>query len=46
MSPGKHAVIGTITLVAVAMMLFRTRSNIVEGHKHSMSVKRTAVIDE
>jgi Na+/melibiose symporter-like transporter len=43
---GKHAVIGVITLIAVAMMLFRTRSNIVEGHKHSMSVKRTAVIDE
>lgn len=43
---GKHAVIGIITSLAVALMLFRTRSNIVEGHKHSISVKRILVIDE
>lgn len=42
----KHAAIGTMTLIAACMMLFRTRSNIVEGHKHSVSVRRTAVIDE
>lgn len=42
----KHAVIGVITTLTVYLMLRRTKSNIVEGHKHSMSVKRTAVIDE
>ncbi|WP_155674681.1 hypothetical protein [Burkholderia stagnalis] len=41
----KHVVIAAITLAAVALMLCRTKSNIVDGHKHSMSVKRTAVID-
>ncbi|WP_176000597.1 hypothetical protein [Burkholderia vietnamiensis] len=41
----KHVVIAVITLAAVALMLRRTKSNIVDGHKHSMSVKRTAVID-
>lgn len=40
----KHALIGLITLIAVAMMIFRTGANIVEGHKHVMSVKRTTVI--
>lgn len=42
----KHAVIGVATTLAVLLMIFRTKSNIIEGHKHSMSVKRTAVIDE
>lgn len=42
----KHVVIGIITTLTVYLMLRRTKSNIVEGHKHSMSVKRTAVIDE
>lgn len=42
----KHAVIGFITALTVLLMLRRTKSNIVEGHKHSISVKRTAVIDE
>lgn len=42
----KHTVIGVITGLTVYLMLRRTQSNIVEGHKHSMSVKRTAVIDE
>lgn len=42
----RHAVIGVITLLAVILMLFRTKSNIVEGQKHSVSVKRTAVIDD
>jgi Na+/melibiose symporter-like transporter len=41
----KHVVIGVTTALAVLLMLFRTKSNIIEGHKHSMSVKRTAVID-
>lgn len=42
----KHAAIGVITALTVLLMLLRTKSNIVDGHKHSMSVKRTAVIDE
>lgn len=42
----KHAVIGTVTLVAALLLLFRTRSNITGGYKHSMAVNRTAVIDE
>jgi len=42
----KHAIIGVVTALAILLMSFRTKSNIVEGHKHSMSVKRTAVIDE
>ena len=41
----KHTVIGVITALTVYLMLRRTKSNIVEGHKHSMSVKGTAVID-
>jgi uncharacterized protein YhhL (DUF1145 family) len=41
----KHCVLFAITASAALLMLFRTRSNIVEGHKHSMSVKRTGVID-
>ncbi len=41
----KYASIGAITVLAALMMLLRTESNIVEGHKHSMSVKRTGVID-
>lgn len=43
---GKHAAIGTATAFAALLLLLRTKSNIVKGHKHSMSVKRTAVIDE
>lgn len=42
----KYAVIGTSTGVVTLLLLFRTKSNIVNGHKHSMSVKRTSVIDE
>lgn len=42
----RHAVIAAATVSAALLLLFRTKSNIVEGHKHSMSVKRTAVIDE
>lgn len=42
----KHAIIGVVTALAILLMIFRTKSNIIEGHKHSMSVKRTAVIDE
>jgi len=42
----KHAGIGAITVVAALLMLWKTKSNIVEGHKHSMAVKRTGVIDE
>ncbi|MBT9598645.1 MAG: hypothetical protein IV094_21885 [Vitreoscilla sp.] len=50
-SPGasvsiKHAFVGGATALAVTLLLGRTKSNIVKGHKHSMSVKRTAVIDE
>ncbi len=41
----KHCVVAAITVIAALLMLFRTRSNIVEGHKHSMSLKRTGVID-
>lgn len=42
----KHTVIGAITVIAILLLLFKTQSNISEGHKHSMAVKRTAVIDE
>lgn len=42
----KHLSIGILTVAAAVLMAFRTKSNIVKGHKHSMSVKRTAVIDE
>lgn len=42
----KHAAIGAITVVAMLLMLWRTKSNIVDGHKHSMAVKRTGAIDE
>lgn len=42
----RHAAIGAATVLAALLLLFRTESNIVKGHKHSMSVKRTAVIDE
>jgi hypothetical protein len=42
----KHAAIGTSTGLAALLLLFRTKSNIVKGDKHSMSVTRTAVIDE
>ena len=41
----KHCVLAAITAAAALLMLLRTQSNIVEGHKHSMSVKRTGVID-
>lgn len=43
---GRYAAIGGATTVAAGLLLLRTKSNIVKGHKHSMSVKRTAVIDE
>lgn len=42
----KHAVVGVVTTLAALLLLFRTTSNITEGHKHSMAVKRTAVINE
>lgn len=42
----KHVAVGASTALATLLLLFRTKSNIVKGHKHSMSVKRTAVIDE
>jgi hypothetical protein len=42
----RHAAIGGTTVLAALLLLLRTKSNIVKGHKHSMSVKRTAVIDE
>lgn len=43
---GRYAAISAVTAVAAGLLLLRTKSNIVEGHKPSMSVKRTAVIDE
>lgn len=43
---GRYVVIGIATVSAALLLMLRTRSNIVEGHKHSMSIKRTAVIDE
>lgn len=42
----KYSAIAISTGLAALLLLFRTKSNIVEGHKHSMSVKRTVVIDE
>ena len=42
----KHAAVGAITVLAAILLLFRTKSNITIGHRHSMSVKRTVVIDE
>ena len=41
----KYAFIGAITAAAVLLMLRRTKSNIVEGKKHAVFVKRTTVID-
>jgi hypothetical protein len=41
----KHCIVAAITISAAMLMVFRTKSNIVEGHKHSISVKRTGVID-
>ena len=41
----KHSIVGAVTVLALLLMFFRTRSNIVKGHKHSMSVTRTGVID-
>jgi hypothetical protein len=41
----RHTAIGAITVLAVLLILCRTKSNIIEGHKHSMTVKRTVVID-
>ena len=41
----KHCVLAIITVFAAILMLLRTRSNIVDGEKHSISVKRTGVID-
>lgn len=43
---GKYLAIGAATGIAAMLLLLRTKSNIVEGQKHSMSVKRTAVIHE
>jgi hypothetical protein len=43
---GKHSAVGIATGFVAMLLLFRTKSNIVVGHKHSMSVKRTAVIEE
>jgi hypothetical protein len=42
----RYFAIGAATGLAALLLLLRTKSNIVNGHKHSMSVKRTAVIDE
>jgi len=42
----KHSIIGILTVLTVILMAFRTQSNIVKGHKHSMSVKCTVIIDE
>lgn len=41
----KYVAIGVITIIAALLMLFRTKSNIVNGPKHSVSLRRTSVID-
>jgi hypothetical protein len=42
----KHAVVGAVTAAAALLLLFRTKSNISDGLKRSVAVKRTAVIDQ
>lgn len=41
----KHLVIGAFTAIAVLMMLFRTKSEIVDGDKRTVSVKRKSIIE-
>lgn len=41
----KHYVLAAITLAAALLMCFRARSNIVEGQKHSIAVRRIGIID-
>lgn len=42
----KHCIVGFITVVAFLMLLFKTKSNINNGAKHVMSVKRVTIIDD
>jgi hypothetical protein len=42
----KYSAIAVSTGLAALLLLLRTKSNITKGHKHSMSVKRTTVLDE
>ncbi|OOE32685.1 hypothetical protein BZG05_13560 [Salinivibrio kushneri] len=42
----KHTAVGIVTSLAIVLVLFGTKSNIVDGHRHLMSKKRTGVIDE
>lgn len=39
----KHCTVGAATVLAVYLLLWRTRSNIAAGHEHLMSIKRTAI---
>ncbi|MGH8841317.1 MAG: hypothetical protein ACREX1_01400 [Advenella sp.] len=42
----RYCTVSIATVVATLLLVLRTKSNIDKGHKHSMSVKRTSVIDE